>query len=304
LKKGTKSPVKYAAIEGLYESLQDFRQVFLSHITAEVYRNERDQWGPGDWWAADSDTLEDENHQINRHNEAIDRGSIEGEKRSPMTAEEFGERLLNAFEYPGRNWEVLKTRFLKMHEGPEGSIVSTQWRVASAKAARHLQQAAQKVLEELPAAATEASNAQLRPHIWFKDNVIPVLQPDGHQWTMRIVPWTYLRDLDKLVLEVWGVTHGLRGEEFAAIDPSAFIPAYRVLDLWDHGSGIKQLKKVLKDNSQIRTRKPTRQRLEIHAGDWMRFQLRNNIDRDDVDPASEIRARVANAESFRNASKR
>jgi hypothetical protein len=54
-------------------------------------------------------------------------------------------------------------------------------------------------------------------------------------------------------------------------DDSSFRPAKEFLD----GSAVtshKRLAGILKRNPWIRTRKPSKQRLEVHAGDWMRFR--------------------------------
>lgn len=52
---------------------------------------------------------------------------------------------------------------------------------------------------------------------------------------------------------------------------SPFRPAKEFLDATAITSH-KRLATVLKNNPWIRTRKPSKQRLEIHAGDWMRFR--------------------------------
>ena len=56
-----------------------------------------------------------------------------------------------------------------------------------------------------------------------------------------------------------------------ALDSSAFRPAKEFLDP-EHYKTHKQLCAALKANPWIRTRKPSPQRLEIHAGDWQRFR--------------------------------
>jgi hypothetical protein len=58
-------------------------------------------------------------------------------------------------------------------------------------------------------------------------------------------------------------------------DDSAFRPASESLDSTRFKT-YKQLHAALKANPWIRTRKPSPQRLEIHAGDWQRF--RNALD--------------------------
>ncbi len=55
-------------------------------------------------------------------------------------------------------------------------------------------------------------------------------------------------------------------------DDSAFVQASKIgwqdkLNSIDH----KRLKAFLKEHPGIRTRKPKKQRLEIHAGDWARY---------------------------------
>jgi hypothetical protein len=58
--------------------------------------------------------------------------------------------------------------------------------------------------------------------------------------------------------------------EPAADDDTAFRPAKEFLDA-TRFTTFKRLRAVLKRNPWVRTRKPSPQRLEIHAGDWHRY---------------------------------
>ena len=56
-------------------------------------------------------------------------------------------------------------------------------------------------------------------------------------------------------------------------DETAYIPATNIVGE-STGLGVKDLKdlrRVLKDHPWIKTRKPSKQRLEVHAGDWIRY---------------------------------
>jgi hypothetical protein len=61
-----------------------------------------------------------------------------------------------------------------------------------------------------------------------------------------------------------------RQEDAPPADDSAFRPANRLLDS-TRFTHFKRLHAALKANPWIRTRKPSRQRLEVHAGDWDRY---------------------------------
>jgi hypothetical protein len=60
------------------------------------------------------------------------------------------------------------------------------------------------------------------------------------------------------------------GDEGQLPDESAFRPAKEFLDAGRFGS-YKRLRAALEGNPWVRTRKPSKQRLEIHAGDWHRY---------------------------------
>jgi hypothetical protein len=78
----------------------------------------------------------------------------------------------------------------------------------------------------------------------------------------------------------------------AESDSAAYVPARDVL----HESSIQsypELHRILRENPGIGTRKPTANRLEIHAGDWLRYRARlRRQDELAVDAAAEKVAEV------------
>jgi hypothetical protein len=74
----------------------------------------------------------------------------------------------------------------------------------------------------------------------------------------------------------------------APVDLSAFIPAKDCLDP-PHCPTYKTLRAILDGHPEIRTHKPSPQRLLIHAGDWHRYTARrdaNAFEALDTDPAT------------------
>lgn len=74
-------------------------------------------------------------------------------------------------------------------------------------------------------------------------------------------------------------------------DETAYIPATNVIEeSTELGvKDFKDLRRILKDNPQIKTHKPSKQRLEVHAGDWSRYkrQLHTALDSEKIKPMIE-----------------
>jgi hypothetical protein len=68
-----------------------------------------------------------------------------------------------------------------------------------------------------------------------------------------------------------------------SVDDSAFRPAKEFLAT--PFDTYKEIKRVLKDNPWIRHRKPSANRLEIHAGDWLKFRSNQTADPPDSEAA-------------------
>jgi hypothetical protein len=78
-------------------------------------------------------------------------------------------------------------------------------------------------------------------------------------------PDAAIRALDLVVFWCDGSGEAPEGD-----DPSAYRPAKEFLN--SDIPTYKALRRVLKKRAEIRTKKPTKQRLLIHAGDWSRYQ--------------------------------
>ncbi len=68
-------------------------------------------------------------------------------------------------------------------------------------------------------------------------------------------------------------------------DTSAYIPAKEVVGD-EYAGDYKDLHRILRDNPFIRTRKPSTQRLEVHAGDWNRYKRQRDkaLDEPAIEP--------------------
>ena len=113
-----------------------------------------------------------------------------------------------------------------------------------------------------------------------------------HQGARRAGPTSPHRRLD-----LWAMAHGLDGSRLEVTDPRSFMPASQALADWKPGADFKKLNKVLTALPYIRTRKPSPQRLEIHAGDWARFRRfwEDASSQDDDDRMAEVRTNVERA---------
>jgi|SRR5262245_9252263 len=103
---------------------------------------------------------------------------------------------------------------------------------------------------------------------------------DGMHECGGLMPRVNPRHLDKPALERYAATcewlASLLERAADSEDDSAWVPAKMLLaGRFDRFSAITR---ALRDNPQIRTRKPSPQRLEVHAGDWTRFLAQQSAD--------------------------
>jgi hypothetical protein len=97
----------------------------------------------------------------------------------------------------------------------------------------------------------------------------PVDPEDKVVWRLarRSAQRESLPPLDRLRVEIASEVAQTAKEELPADDDSAFRPASEFLDP-SRVPDYKRLQRILRANPWIRTRKPSPQRLQIHAGDW------------------------------------
>jgi hypothetical protein len=89
---------------------------------------------------------------------------------------------------------------------------------------------------------------------------------------------------------------GVESPQTDVPDPAAFRPAHEFLDAVRFKT-FKAIRRALQRNPWIRSRKPSKQRLEIHAGDWMSFRSASNSFEALDDDAETVATYLAEVES-------
>ncbi|MBA7609946.1 hypothetical protein ES703_17149 [subsurface metagenome] len=267
-----------SAFQVFHKALTNHRSTFLTNACAEVYRYEKEPQRDGSivrFWSPWIDSLAQINESITKENESIKRGDYDGEVRHLFTPQMYADRLLNAFGYEGMEWDVKSTHFDDtFDQDKDCDVVRTRWRIVSAESVGAIQLSAETAAQELPAVFKQlsAKDIDISPG-QFRQMILICLFDGKPKWTAREVRWKYLWDLDSTLQTFELLANGIYDRIEAATDPTAYIPLSQAGRYIGEPVNYKRMRKMLRKCPWIRGRKPSKNRFEIHAGDWHRFLM-------------------------------
>ena len=122
-----------------------------------------------------------------------------------------------------------------------------------------------------------------------KDRESPIFGDNGEEIGTQGANEEYLLPTERT--KAWLFSDRPVGE-----DDDAWVP---ISTVWrDKFETYKQCKAFLNSTNQIRTRKPNKQRLDVHAGDWVRFWRRQSDEAfEELDsPSEQVEALISSAE--------